>query len=282
MNTDAATPAVRAVKRGVINPRVQIAMRFGYVVRGVLYAVVGFLALQLALGFHLTTSDQRGTLFLLTSGPLRPLILLLIVAGLGSYALWGFVRAIFDPLRRGDDAMGIVARLGFAWSGFNYACLTVVGVLFLTGTVSGDGRGTLRTTLGIVSSWPAGNFLVAGAGVIAIATGLGQFGDALMASFKKDLKRNRMSRQQRLTVDNLGRAGMVARGITFTMLGWFILLAGIHNDVSTAKSMADVFESLAASTNGRIVLGITGLGFVALALHSCACARWVRMPRTAQ
>ena len=42
---------------------------------------------------------------ILTGGPPGKVLLFAVVIGLGAYSIWGFVRAVFDPLQRGDDIL---------------------------------------------------------------------------------------------------------------------------------------------------------------------------------
>ncbi|MFZ2034874.1 MAG: DUF1206 domain-containing protein, partial [Candidatus Dormiibacterota bacterium] len=125
---------------------------------------------------------------------------------------------------------------------------------------------------------PAGNVIVIIAGVIGIFGGLGQFLDAYKAGFRKDLKRNQMTRAERVTVDGLGRFGMVARGVIFGIVGIFVLVAGLHHDAGDAHSFGPAFAAVAREPLGHVLLALVALGFVALGLHSWANARWVRMP----
>jgi len=260
------------------NPWLERLARLGYGVRGVLYGVMGVLALELAFGVGATPGDQRKSLYLLAGNPLGGVFLLVVVIALAAYSLWGFVRAIYDPLGRGKDPPGIISRLGFAWSGLNYAALTVFAIEFLVGATKGDGSDTLQKAVAAVMSQPAGQFITIVAGGIAVVGGLGQFADAYQAGFRKDLKRNQMNRAERITADALGRFGMVARGVVFTMLGYFVLQAGLHHDPSRAGSMGDAFLVIAKAPLGHLSLALVALGFVALGMHSFANARWVRMP----
>ncbi len=99
--------------------------RVGYVVRGVIYGTMGLLALGLAVGVDSDTTDQRGSVALLGGNAIGRILLLVVIISLLAYAGWGLIRAIYDPLNRGDDPAGISSRIGFAWSGLNYAALAV-------------------------------------------------------------------------------------------------------------------------------------------------------------
>jgi hypothetical protein len=114
-------------------------------------------------------------------------------------------------------------------------------------------------------------------GLIAIGVGFGQFLEAYRATFKEDLKGAEMTEAERVNAVRLGRFGMFARGVTFVVLGWFVVQAGIHHDPAQAQGFGGAFAFLLAQPFGRVILGVVALGFVALGLHSFACARWIRL-----
>ena len=277
----AVKPAARRVeqqaKKVVTHPWIERTARVGYVVRGVIYGTMGLLALGLAVGVARDTTDQRGSVALLGGNAIGRLFLLVVIVSLLAYGGWGFIRAIYDPLHRGDDPAGISSRIGFAWSGLNYAALAVFAAGLMLGGRSGSGD-AVQNVVGWALQLPAGNVIVIIAGVIGIFGGLGQFLDAYKAGFRKDLKRNQMTRAQRVTVDSLGRFGMVARGVIFGIVGIFVLVAGLHHDARDAHSFGPAFAAVAREPLGHVLLALVALGFVALGLHSWANARWVRMP----
>src|SRR5438270_6642166 len=134
MSTFIARKARSASRRGASNSGLELLERAGYVVRGVLYTVMGGLALGVALGIGGMATDQSGSLVILTRGPWGRMLLVAVALGLGAYAIWGFVRAIFDPLHRGDDPPGIAERLGFAWSGTAYTAMVLLALQLLSGS----------------------------------------------------------------------------------------------------------------------------------------------------
>jgi hypothetical protein len=54
-----------------------------------------------------------------------------VLIGLVSYALWGLVRALLDPLHKGKDLKGIAERVGFLFSTAAYALLVFPPMLQL-------------------------------------------------------------------------------------------------------------------------------------------------------
>jgi hypothetical protein len=266
-----------AVKRAAANPMLELLERLGYVVRGALYAVMGILALGITVsvrGGRIT--DLTGSLVFLISNPFGKVVLIVAAVGLTAYSLWGFTRAIYDPLHRGSDATGYAARLGFVSSAVSYAAIVFFAVKILIGSAGASTDGT-RKTIAAILVHPGGGWLTVIIGLVAIGVGLGQFLEAYRATFKQDLKGAEMSEAERTFAIRCGRFGMAARGVTFLVIGWFVVQAGIHHDPAQAQGFGGAFLFLLAQPFGRVVLGVVALGFVALGLHSFACARWVRL-----
>jgi Domain of Unknown Function (DUF1206) len=266
-----------AVKRAAVNPKLEILERLGYAVRGALYAAMGILALRIVLGVAGgQATDLTGALVFLVSNPLGKLVLIVAVVGLAAYSLWGFVRAIYDPLHRGSDKSGYLARLGFVSSAISYAAIVIFGLKLLTGSGASAGD-TTKQTVASVLTHPAGGALTILLGLIVIGVAIGQFVESYRATFQNDLKGAEMSPATRTVVVRLGRFGMFSRGVIFLVIGWFVVQAGIHHDPAQAQGFGGAFAFLLAQPFGQIVLGIVALGFVALGLHSFACARWVKL-----
>jgi hypothetical protein len=266
-----------AVKRAAASPLLEFLERIGYVVRGALYAAMGVLALRIVLSVAGgQTTDLTGSLVFLVGNPFGKVLLVAAVIGLTAYSLWGFTRAIYDPLHRGSDASGYMARLGFVTSALSYAAIVVFALQLLAGSGATTNDGTQKTVASVLTH-PAGGWLTILIGLVVIGVALGQFLESYRATFQNDLKGAEMSAGTRDIVVKLGRFGMFSRGVIFLVIGWFVIQAGIHHDPAQAQGFGGAFVFLLAQPFGRIVLGIVALGFVALGLHSFACARWIRL-----
>lgn len=266
-----------AVKRAAANPALELLERLGYVARGALYGVMGVLALGVALRIGGgQTTDLSGSLVFLIGNPFGKLVLVAFAVGLAAYSLWGFVRAVYDPLHRGSDASGYAARVGFVTSAVSYAAIVIFALQLLGGSGGAAGDSTQKTIASVLTH-PAGGWLTILIGLIALGIGVGQFMEAYRATFAKDLKGAEMSASERDVAVGLGRFGMFARGVSFLVIGWVVVQAGIHHDAGQAKGFGGAFLFLLNQPYGRWLMGIIALGFVSLGLHSFACARWVRL-----
>jgi hypothetical protein len=265
------------VKQVAANPALELLERLGYAVRGTLYVVMGFLALKIALATPGgKATDLSGSLVWLIGNPLGKVVLVVTIIGLVAYALWGLIRAIYDPLHRGRDAKGIMARLGFVTSAISYMAIALFALHILAGQGAASHDSTQKTVSTLLTN-PLGGAITVVLGAVAMAIGVGQFIEAYRATFAQDLKAGEMTQSQRTIAIALGRFGMAARGVTFLVIGWFLIQAGLYHAPSKATGFGGAFLFLLAQPYGRWLLGVVALGFIALGLHSYACARWVRL-----
>jgi hypothetical protein len=277
LNSPAVDAGRDAVKRAAASPALRLLERLGYLARGALYAVMGLLALAFALGVAGgETTDLSGSLVFLIANPFGKVVLIVMAIGLAAYSLWGFIRAAYDPLHRGSDASGYMARFGFVTSALSYAAIVVFALQILAGSAGASGDGT-KKTIGTILTHPGGGWVTVLIGLAGIGVGLGQFLEAYRAEFARDLKGAEMTKTARARAIALGRLGMFARGVVLLVIGWFLVQAGLYHDAGRVQGFGGAFSFLLGQPFGRVLLGVVALGFVALGLYSFACARWIRL-----
>jgi membrane-associated phospholipid phosphatase len=268
---------LRLRRRTLYTPAVQTLERFGFIVRAVVWGLMGIFAI--AAVFRLSrTIDLYGAVTLMETNAFRLPIALLATIGLGGYALWGYVRAFADPLQRGTDANGVMARMGFLWSAISYTLLALFAAdVGLSGAQSaGDSASQALFTASVVAALEGIGLLYV-IGVLIVAVGLGQLLDAWRAPFTHDvLTPDAPHGRLWTTWVWLGRSGLFARGVLFLISGGLILLAAWTGGAWSA-SFAHVFEAALEFPAGRVLVVLVALGMVALALHSLGGARWIRM-----
>lgn len=272
-----AKQTARGVRNAAANPWVERLERFGYLTRGLVYATIGVLALQLALGSGGKTTTQSGAIATLGSQPFGKALLIVIVLGLAGYSLWGFVRAIFDPLHRGNDFKGIVARLGFAFSGVSYGLLLIPALQFLTNQGARPEAGNSADLSVRLFKLPFGMWLVAGFGLLWIGMGLGQMYTAYKVAFMQDFQVNKMSAPERMWATRLGQIGYAARGIVFAVVGALIVQAALTHNPSQPQGFDAALLKLAQAPYGTLLLGGVALGLVVFGIYSAFAARWTKV-----
>jgi hypothetical protein len=261
------------------NPLVEGLARVGYVVRGVLYIVVGILAVQVALGAGGQTTDKKGAIEVIGAQPFGKLLLVAMVIGLVGYSLWGLVRAILDPLKRGTDPKGIAQRVGYLVSAFTYGALVFPTIAYIQGvSQSGNSQSSQDLTAKLLAL-PFGQGLVVIVGLIGLAGGLGQIWLGISADFKKDLKQDQMSANEIKWAVRFGRFGSIARGIVFAMLGFFVVQAALHFDSKQAQGLDGALRTIVQQPYGPWLLAFVALGLVSFGVYSVLCARWIKLTK---
>lgn len=167
---------VRSAQRGgetvARRPEFKWLARAGLIARGVVYGVVGLLAVKLALGAGGKTTSQQGALKTIAHEPFGQALLIAVAVGLAGYAIWRLVRAgIGHGSQEKDSAFDRVAGVA---SGVAYAALCVTAVKILTGAGSSGGASSPKKTTGGVLAWTGGTAIVGLAGAILIGVALYQ------------------------------------------------------------------------------------------------------------
>jgi hypothetical protein len=244
--------------------------RAGLVARGVIYAIVGVLAIKLALGDGGKTTSQQGALETIAKQPFGKVLLVLMAIGLAGYATWRLVRAALGHgPEASDDAK---ERLDGLTSGIGYALLCITAVSLLIG--SGGGSGSPDKATGGVLGWPAGQILVGIAGVILIGVGLEQGYKGISKKFLEHSKTEQMSEGVKRGFTALGTFGHLARLVVFGLIGYFLLRAAIDYDADKAIGLDGALTKLAHASYGPLLLGIVAAGLIGFAAYSIADARY--------
>ena len=256
-------------------PWIQKLARFGYAARGVVYLIIGVIAVQAAFTSARAPEDSSGALGVVLRQPFGRVLLGLVAIGLVGWVVWRLVQAIRDPEREGGDAKGTIKRIGYVVSAFIYGGLAVEAVRMLMGSSSGGGgEQSADHWTAVVMSQPAGRWIIAGVGVVTILAGLYQLVRAYRASFARRLELSRLSPDGRDRVILFGRLGMTARGIVFGIIGWFLLQAALQYDPQEAGGLESALQTLQQQSYGQWLLGAVGLGLLCYGLFEFAEARY--------
>jgi hypothetical protein len=244
--------------------------RAGLVARGVVYAIIGVLAVKLALREGGETTDQQGALHEIAGQPFGKALLVLVAIGLAGYALWRLVRAALGHGPEGsDDAK---ARVGGAASGVAYAFLCVTAVKIVAG--AGAGSGSPRRTTGGVLDWTGGPLLVAVAGVVLLAVAGDEAHKGAARRFLKRSRTERMGDAARRVFTGLGVFGHLARAVVFALMGYGLVRAAVSYDPDEAVGLDGALAKLSHATYGPWLLGAVAVGLVGFAAYSVADARY--------
>ena len=248
--------------------------RAGFVARGLIYGIIGILAIKLAVGAGGKTTNQQGALETVARQPFGKVLLILVAIGLGGYALWRLLRALLG--HGSEDSDTTFERVAAVASGVVYAGLCAVAVEILLGS-GGSGSGNTHKTTGGVFGWPAGTWLVGISGGVLIGVGLFQGYRGISRDFLKDSKTEEMSPQVRKWIEWIGTFGHLARMVVFGLVGAFLIKAAIDYNPNQAVGLDGALAKLANASYGPFLLGIAAAGLIAFGIYSLCDARYRRL-----
>jgi cytochrome b561 len=252
----------------------EVLARAGFVARGLVYAIIGVLALKLAFGHGGKLTNQQGALKTVAHQPFGTVLLTLVAIGLGGYSIWRLVRAAIGHGPEGSDTG--FERLAALASGLAYGALCLLAIEIL---VSGHGStsGSPKQATAGVFGWPGGTWIVGIAGVVMIAVALYQGYRGITKKFLKDSKVEEMKPEVKKWISRLGTVGHLARMVVFGLVGIFLVKAAIDYNPKQAVGLDGALAKLTHYSYGPLLLGVVAAGLIAFAVYSLSDARYRRI-----
>lgn len=273
----ASDQAGRAARRVASQPWVEPLARFGYTAKGIVYALVGILAAQAAFGAGGKTTDSRGALQTILEQPFGQFLLGLVAIGLVGYALWRLVQAMMDTENHGTEAKGIAQRLSYVGTAVIYGGLALTAARLALGSGSSGGGNASQDWTARLLAQPFGQWLVGTIGALVIGFGCHQLYKAYTAKFRRKLKLNEMSENEKTWATRMGRFGLAARGIVFGVIGFFLIQAARSSNASEVRGLGGALAALASQPYGPWLLGLVALGLIAYGIYNFVLARYRQM-----
>ncbi|MFF0186434.1 DUF1206 domain-containing protein [Streptomyces sp. NPDC005244] len=249
------------------------AARAGLTARGVIYALVGILALRIAFGGSGHQADRGGALQEIASKPFGAVLLWALGVGVVGMALWRLSEAVFGTA--GEDGGKPAKRLMAAGRCVFYGFVAYSVLSFAAGSRgSGAGDKKSRDVTAKALGIPGGQWIVGAVGVGLVAAGVWIAVRAIMRKYHKHLKLGEMSKRVRQAVDVTGVGGGTARGAVFAAAGVFAVRAAVEYEPDKAKGMDDTLRSFAGTPMGPWLLALVAVGLILFGVFSFAMARW--------
>ncbi|KIL51268.1 hypothetical protein KP77_07800 [Jeotgalibacillus alimentarius] len=260
-----------------VKPWVRRMGRFGYMSKGAVYGIVGVLALLAALGVGGgETTDTSGAMQQVATLPFGEILLWIVGIGLIFYVMWEFVRAIFDPQHKGNDAKGIGSRLAYAISGVIYGGLAISAIQIAM-HAGGGGGNSEQTISAMLLGQPFGQFLVGLLGAGVIVYGLYNLYSGYKEKFMSKFIINDMNEHEKKIARKAGKIGLIARGIVLAMVGFFFIQTAITANPDQSKGLDGALGEIASQPYGQVLLGLAAVGLILYAIYEIIRGRYARM-----
>jgi hypothetical protein len=248
---------------------VELLARLGLAARGVVYVVVGVLALQVALGRH-DQADRNGALGAIREQPFGKVLLVVLAIGFAGYAVWRLLEAAVghrdeDGAKRAGKRATSLFRAGlygwFAWS----------TVEFLG---NGSGKDKTTSTTAHVMTMTGGRWVVGAAGVGVFVGGVVMAWRGLTSKCVEKLDLHGASDAMKKVAETTGLVGLTGRGLVFCLIGGFLVESAWTFEPRKAKGLDAALKSLAGQPFGTVMLVVAAVGLAVFGLWSFVESRY--------
>lgn len=266
--------AANAARRAGNSEWVDRLARVGLAARGLVYVLIGFLAIQIAFVDRAKEADQNGAFQTLARNGFGKVLLWLVVLGFLGYAAWQATEAIWGNRQETDSRKRTGKRVEAGAKAVIYILLAALAFRVVTGSSSGQGGEKVTAKL---LGMTGGRLLVGLAGVVILAVGAAMVWRGLKEKFAEQLQSYRLDPAVRSTVIRLGKIGHVSRGVVLAIVGVLVIGAAVTFDPKKARGLDAALRSLAAQPYGQWLLAVVAVGLICFGAYSFVESRYRRL-----
>lgn len=259
------------------HPGVVTFARLGWVAKGIVYLLLGVLAIPIALegtgqddgATGESQASQTGAVARIADSMFGKLALWVIALGLLLYVVW---RLISIVLPADNSAKAWLTRAGYVVSAIVYAALAWTAVSYARAGDSSSQGGTEDSRIErLTAEWlqkSAGQWLIGILGVIVVAIGVAFIYRGVSADFRKELEPRGVGPVSHEAIVTLGRIGWVGRGVMMGIVGWFLTSAAINFRPDEASGIDGALREATSTGLGRGLVWVVAIG---LAVYGIYC-----------
>jgi type IV secretory pathway VirB2 component (pilin) len=251
------------------------AARAGLATRGILYVLIGWLAIEIAVGHQGQQADRSGALRIVAGTRAGGVLLWLLVAGFICLAVWRLAEAAYgSPGAAGHKTSARLKALGSAII-YGFVAYGTIKYALGAGAPPSTNQQSVDLTATAMRE-PGGRLIVVVLGLALIGGGLYLGYQSWRRKFLSNLRTSQMRARTRRVVEWLGVAGGLARAVVFTVAGIFLVVAAAKAQPGQAKGIDSSLRTLATTPLGPWLLALVAIGLIMFGLYSCCEARWFK------
>ena len=233
--------------RGDDHPWVRHAARAGMAAYGVVNLLIGWLALQLALGDQSGKADSSGALHELAKQPLGAALVWAVAVGMLLLVVWRTVEVVVDH----EWGAGVKAVI-----------YTAIGISAIKVAVGEGSKGGTDSWTAQLMSLPGGQLLVGAVGVAIIGYALKQVHKGWTEGFREDLESEGQRGDLGSAYVTLGKIGYVAKGVAVGVVGGLFVWAAWEHQAKKSGGLDVALQTVLDAPAGPVLLFVIALGIV--------------------
>jgi hypothetical protein len=253
--------------------------RVGYVAKGLVFVLVGGLAIAAAAGLGGIATDPSGALVTVTHVPAGRAALALVALGLIAHAAFRVALAVVgEPYVKRGPVSRVVRRIANGFGALIYLGMAMTAGALAVGWgahVDTNKDAETRHLSARILTAPFGRLLLVGVAlgiaVAAVVQLIRAFGPNHV---REQLRVGEMTEWQRRLVVVVARIAFAARGIVWGACGYFMARAAIDGASREARGPAGALHALGELPHGNLWLATVGAGLIAFGAYGFLEARW--------
>jgi len=242
-------------------------VRLGFAARGMVYVLLGYLALRTS---GAAKEGASSVFDYLQEVPFGTAILWLAAIGLLAYAAFRLLSAFADIQNKGDSQKGLLSRFADFISGATHVFLSYAAYQFATGSKQSAGGSQTQEMVGGVLSWDVGPIVIGLVGVGFLVGAFMQGKQAVTARFME-----RISPSAPHWTETVGRAGHGARAVVFAVIGFSMIEGAWLASENRVKGLGEAILSL---RDTGFVFTFVAIGLALYGIFSLLTARYRIIP----
>lgn len=258
------------------HPFFEYLARAGFVMSGLVHAMIGWICIRLATGSSSGESaDQSGALAEFASAPAGSALLIIGGVAMIALALMHVAEIFFQNGLQFDDKDTLVDNGKAAAKAVVYSALAFTALKFGFGSGSSSGDDAESVTSSFLQN-SVGRILVILAGAAIVIVGLYHVYKGGTKKFKEDLNPagdHNVSKGIEIT----GMVGYIAKGAALFGVGIMIAWSALSMDSDKARGMDAAFKEILTLPAGGAILIAMGVAFILYGVYSVLRAKYQEM-----
>jgi hypothetical protein len=263
------TSSVKSARRSL---PIRFLARLGFAVNGLLHAIIGVVAITIAVRGGGAKADQSGALAQLAETPGGGLLLWVVTIGLAALGTWLIVGAFLD--NNGSRAARRRHRLIEGAKGLAYLFVAATALIFALGGSTNSSKDARSITATLLAA-PGGVVLVVVLAILVCVIGGYFIRKGVRREFRSDIRVPRGSAGRVIVA--LGVFGYVAKGVALFVLGVLLGIAALTSDSAKSSGLDGALTTLATLPYGKVILVVIGFGFIAYGVYCVVRSRVAKL-----